>query len=135
MAKIFSGRQPVRRATCLLSYTSGGGKDSTFPLPKTEKPKIKIPKKSVEKVLRKRRFSDVMLSHFGSKNGKCLKIAGMFSFEARTNRKILNGVKLNALQNGYLVFYFFYFNPKIHNFVFNNNCMKIQNCQVIKKTG
>ena len=97
----------------------------TFHLPKTEKLKPKFQKKSVEKVLRKWRFSDVMLSHFGSKNGKCLKTARMFSFEVRPNRKMPNGVKLNALQNGYLEFLIlFHFDPKNSKFhFFKNNCL------------
>ena len=48
----------------------------------------KISEKSVDKYLRKWRFSDVMFRNFGWKNSKCLKADRLFSFEVKRNRKI-----------------------------------------------
>ena len=80
----------------------------------------KISEKSVEKLSRKLRFSDVVFRRFGSKIGKCLKAATIFSFEVRRNRKTPNGEESNALQNGYLVFLiFFEFDPKTQNLDFS----------------
>ena len=71
-------------------------------------------------MLRKWRLSDVMFRHFGSKNSKYMKAARLFSFEVRSNRKTPNGVKLNALQNGYLGLFEFFIEvpPKFKNFIF-----------------
>ena len=48
-----------------------------------------------------------------------MKAAGMFSFDVRRNPKAPNGVKSNALQNGYLGFLLFFdFDPKKSKFRF-----------------
>ena len=75
-----------------------------------------------------------MFRYFGYK-GKCLKAAGMYSFEVTGNKKTPSGVKRSALQNGYLKFYiFFYFDPETKNFDFSkNNNYKIQNFGVTPK--
>ena len=94
-------------------------------------------KKFVENFFRKWCLSDVMFRYFGSKNSKCLSAARMFSFEVRRNRKTPNGVKLNALQNGYLGFLIFFdFDPKNSKFrFFEKFAYKIQRFQAIQKTG
>ena len=66
------------------------------------------------------------VSPFLVENGKCLKAARVFSFEARCNGKAPNGVKLNALQNGYLgILIFFDLIPKNSKYFFpKNNFLK-----------
>ena len=55
----------------------------------------------------------------GQKNGKCLKAARMYSFEVKHNHKPPNGIKLAALQNGYLRFLIFLvLTPETQNFNF-----------------
>ena len=77
-------------------------------------------------ILRKLRFSDVMFYYFGSKSGKYLKASKMYSFEVKRNPKTLIGVKLCALQNGYLrILIFFVFDPKTQNFALKK-AFKIQ---------
>ena len=50
-------------------------------------------------------LSDVLFRHFGAKNDDAfLKASGIYRFEVKQNKKALRDVKLNALQNGYLVF-------------------------------
>ena len=71
-------------------------------------------RKSVDKFLRKWRFSDVMLHDFGSKNGTCLKPSRMYRLKVKHNPQTLKDAKLSALQNAYLRFLiFFYFDPKL----------------------
>ena len=98
----------------------------------------KISEKSVEKLLRKWRFSNIIFRHFGPQISKCLKAARMFSFEVRRNQSTPIRVKLNFLQNSHLGFLIFLdFDPKNSKFQFFSKIIayKIQNLQVIQKTG
>ena len=95
----------------------------------------KISEKSVEKLLRKCRFSDVMFRYFGSKSGKCLKTSKMYSFGVKRNPKSPKGVKLSVLQNGCLrILIFSFLASKTQNFDFSKiKAHKIQNFGIIKK--
>ena len=64
-----------------------------------------------------------------------MKASRMYSFEVKRNPKTLKGVKLSALQNGYLRICFFGFDPETQNFDFSKiKVYKIHDFGVIQKT-
>ena len=92
--------------------------------------------KSAEKRFIKWRFIDIMFSHSGLQNGKCLKDVIIFRFEVRRNRKKPYGVIVNVLRNGYLGFSIFidFHPPPDSKFEFSKKIVfKVQNLQDIKK--
>ena len=60
----------------------------------------------------------------------------MYRFKVKRNPKMLEDVKLSVLQNGYLGFFFVYFDPQTKNFHFSKiNIQNILNFGATTKNG
>ena len=82
----------------------------------------KISEKSVEKVLRKWCFSDVMFHYFRWKSGKCLKASRMYRFEVSRNPKTPKDIKLRSTKWLSQIFYFSVLTWKLKMSIFKNKC-------------